>query len=55
MTRRERIDMTFFTFFRPSGRVDAGRWCRRCLEPIRRKDLFGRSEGVCAACRAAAR
>jgi formamidopyrimidine-DNA glycosylase len=45
---------TFWSFFRVWGAREAGRWCRRCFEPIARDDPFGRSEGVCAPCRAAA-
>ncbi len=29
-----------------------GRRCRRCNEPIHRRDGFGMSEGVCSACSA---
>jgi hypothetical protein len=46
--------MTIWRFFRAWSGSEAGRWCRRCLEPIRRDDPFGRSESVCAPCRAAA-
>jgi hypothetical protein len=32
--------------------IEGGRWCRSCGEAILAKDPFGRSEGVCHACRA---
>jgi len=46
--------MSFWRFFRAMSALEAGRWCRRCCEAINANDPFGRSEGVCAACRAAA-
>ena len=46
--------MTVWTFFRSLTGIESGRWCRRCSEPIARRDQFGHSEGVCEACRAAA-
>ncbi len=44
--------MTFWRFFRAMAGVESGRWCRSCREPIGTDDPFGRSEGVCAPCRA---
>jgi len=37
--------------FRALAGLETGRHCRSCGEAILRADLFGRSEGVCAACR----
>jgi hypothetical protein len=31
--------------------LETGVGCRRCDDAIEREDLFGRSEGVCHACR----
>ena len=42
---------TTWRVFRALAGVEAGRYCRRCGEAILRADPFGRSEGVCAACR----
>jgi hypothetical protein len=44
--------MTVWRFFRGLAGLESGRWCRACGEAIDRRDLFGRSEGVCAPCRA---
>jgi hypothetical protein len=43
--------LTFWSFFRSLAGLESGRWCRRCSEPIRRHDTFGRGEGICTACR----
>ena len=48
------MTITTWKLLRALVGLEAGRSCRRCGEAILRHDPFGRSEGVCSACRAAA-
>jgi hypothetical protein len=43
--------LTTFNVLRALAGREAGRSCRSCGEPILAADPFGRSEGVCRACR----
>ena len=40
-----------YKLFRAMAMLDSGIFCRRCGEPVARRDEFGASEGVCATCR----
>jgi hypothetical protein len=42
---------TVWNVMRSLAGVESGRWCRGCGDSIARRDDFGRSEGVCPACR----
>ncbi len=41
-----------YKFFNALSGSYAGRECRRCAEPIDRRDGFAQSEGVCRPCAA---
>jgi hypothetical protein len=43
--------MAIYRLIRALTRMEAGRWCRSCGQPVAPKDPFGMSEGVCAPCR----
>jgi hypothetical protein len=46
--------LTTWKLFRAMARIELGRSCRRCAEPILGDDPFGQSESVCHPCRSAA-
>jgi hypothetical protein len=48
------MTVTTWKLLRALVGLEAGRSCRRCGESILDSDPFGRSEGVCRPCRAAA-
>jgi len=40
-----------YNLFRALTKIETGRSCRRCSQPIAVGDEFGMSEAVCPACR----
>jgi hypothetical protein len=40
-----------YNVFRALVKLESGRSCRRCAQPIAVGDQFGMSEAVCPACR----
>ncbi|MGH3118897.1 MAG: hypothetical protein ACRDQ2_17640 [Gaiellales bacterium] len=40
-----------YNLFRALTKIETGRSCRRCSQPIAVRDHFGMSEAVCPSCR----
>ncbi|MDP9069466.1 MAG: hypothetical protein M3N53_14150 [Actinomycetota bacterium] len=47
------MELTVWNVMRSMAGIETGRDCRRCQEPLSRRDGFAMSEGVCSPCRVA--
>lgn len=48
------MQLDMWNLVRSMAGIETGRNCRRCNEPLERRDGFAMSEAVCAPCRVAA-